>query len=76
MGLTGAHHILVTDGRRGFFLSSNGKRPVSSWKAMTPALHTSEAGPTWELSTSGAMYLPAVQPSATAAGYCDSCILV
>lgn len=48
------YQILVTEGCRGFLLSSKGKRPVRSWKHMMPALHTSAAGPTLELKTSGA----------------------
>ena len=52
-----AHQILLMAGLEGLLLSLKGKRPVSSWCAMTPADHTSEAGSTADLSTSGAMNL-------------------
>lgn len=52
-----AHQILLMEGLPGLRLSSKGKRPVSSWCAMTPADQMSEAGSTADLSTSGAMYL-------------------
>ena len=51
------HQILLMAGLEGLLLSSKGKRPVSSWCAMTPADHTSEAGSTADRSTSGAMNL-------------------
>ena len=63
-----ARQILLMAGWALLARSSKGKRPVSSWCAMTPADHTSEAGTTAELSTSGAMYLirrtPCQPPSA------------
>lgn len=48
---------LEREGEKGLDLSSNGKRPVSSWCAMTPAAHTSEAGNTSDRNVSGAMNL-------------------
>lgn len=51
------YQILLMAGFPGLVLSSKGKRPVSSWCAMTPADQMSEAGTTAELSTSGAMNL-------------------
>ena len=53
------HQILLMAGLPGLARSSKGKRPVSSWCAITPADHTSDAGTTAELSTSGAMNLVA-----------------
>lgn len=47
--------MAVMEGFTGFRLSSKGKRPVSSWTAITPAAQTSDAGVNWELSVSGAM---------------------
>lgn len=54
-----SHQMAPTAGAAGLRLSSNGRCPVSSWKAMTPADHTSDAGSTWEDSDSGAIYLGA-----------------
>ncbi len=51
------YQILLMAGFPGLVLSSKGKRPVSSWCAITPADQMSEAGTTAELSTSGAMNL-------------------
>ena len=51
------HQIFEMEGLKGFRRSSKGKRPVSSWNAITPALQRSLAGDTSLLSTSGAMYL-------------------
>lgn len=48
--------MTVIDGELGLRRSSNGNRPLSSWKAITPADQRSLAGVTRELSTSGAMY--------------------
>eukprot|EP00955_Chlamydomonas_euryale_P070978 360908-Chlamydomonas_euryale.AAC.24 len=44
-------------GLRVFAQSLNGREPLRSWYAMTPAAHTSQLGPTCELSISGAMNL-------------------
>ena len=52
-----AHQTLESEGAKGLERSSKGKRPVSSWCAMTPAAHTSLAGSTSERSVSGAMNL-------------------
>jgi hypothetical protein len=50
-------HTALMEGAKGLRWSSKGSLPVSSWCAITPADHTSLAGNTCELSTSGAMYL-------------------
>lgn len=50
-------HTAERAGLRGLRLSSKGKRPVSSWWAVTPAAHTSMAGVMREESCSGAMNL-------------------
>ena len=48
--------MTVMEGELGLRRSLKGSRPLSSWKAMTPADQRSLAGSTAELSTSGAMY--------------------
>ena len=52
----GAHQMTVMEGELGLRRSSKGRRPLRSWKAMTPADQMSLAGVTLEESTSGAMY--------------------
>mmetsp|Transcript_3783 Transcript_3783/g.15287 ORF Transcript_3783/g.15287 Transcript_3783/m.15287 type:complete len:245 (-) Transcript_3783:966-1700(-) len=48
-------HTRFMLGCSGLWWSLNGKRPDSSWNSITPAAHTSAAGPTSERNSSGAM---------------------